>query len=114
MSGDEEEMMEKEQSTHKEVSKKGMSEEGLELGIRGNGVMRKAWEDMSIGNHWVRTSGSLGSPRHTKTRTTSCYEFPSKSAIPPVARRPFRSQKAHSTAPSHSLRLLSPGYRMLD
>jgi hypothetical protein len=71
MSGDEEEMMEKEQSTHKEVSKKGMSEEGLELGIRGNGVMRKAWEDMSIGNHWVRTSGSLGSASRTRTARAS-------------------------------------------
>jgi len=46
-------------------------------------------------------------PRHTKTRTASCCEFLSKSAIPAVARRPLRSQKPHSLQFSLSLDAIS-------
>jgi len=48
--------------------KRGTIEGGLELRIRGNGAIRKTWEDMKKGNLIVRTSGSLGSASRTRTK----------------------------------------------
>ena len=75
--------------------KAGSTEGEIELRIRGNGVITKAWEDIKKGNQKVRTSGSLGFARHTKTQTALCSTPPSKSAIPPVARRRLQSQNPH-------------------
>jgi len=58
--------------------------------------------------------GVIRSARQTKTRTTSCCEFLSNSAILPTARRRLQSQKAHSLQFSLSPRTQSSGYRMFD
>jgi hypothetical protein len=49
--------------------KRRTTEGDLELRIRGNGVIKKTWEDIKKGNPMVRTSGSLGSATLPDVRT---------------------------------------------
>ncbi len=61
--------------------KRGTTEGELELRIRGNGAIKKTWEDIKKRNPMVRTSGSLGSARGLKTRTLFSSKSLSKSTM---------------------------------
>ncbi len=69
--------------------KRGTTEGELELRIRGNGVIKKTWEDIKKGNPIVRTSGSLGSASRTRTNV-ECINKANLSGIRHFTRSDFR------------------------